>query len=108
LPCCAPVGERKPRSEDRQGATIKLREIGEDKAAEAVDHAAPASVTMRGGDRSPFPDRAWQHTAHSIGFLPAGGGARTQKILGVGEVQPDPSLKNARVNFALNALRAVD
>jgi hypothetical protein len=34
---------------------------------------------------------------------PAGGGAGTQKILGVGEVQSDPSLKNARVNVALNA-----
>jgi hypothetical protein len=31
-----------------------------------------------------------------------------QKILGVGEVQADLSLKNARVNVALNALRVAD
>jgi hypothetical protein len=92
----------------RADAAIKLREIGEDKAAEAVEHAAPAPVTMRGADWRPFRDRAWQHTAHSIGFLPAGGGVGTQKILGVGEVQSDPSLKDARVNVALNALRVAD
>jgi hypothetical protein len=91
----------------RAAVVLKLREIGEDRAAEAVEHATPAPATMRSGDWWPFRDRAWQHTAHSIGFLPAGGSGM-QKILGVGEVQADLSLKNARVNVALNALRVAD
>jgi hypothetical protein len=33
----------------RTNAAIKLREMGEDKAAEAIEQAAPAPVTMRGG-----------------------------------------------------------
>jgi hypothetical protein len=39
----------------RTDAAIKLREIGEDKAAEAIERAARAPVTMRGADWCPFP-----------------------------------------------------
>jgi len=62
---------------------------------------------MSVGDWWPFGDKASQHTAHAIGFLPAGGGG-TKKILGVGEAAADATLKNARINVALNALRVAD
>ncbi len=74
----------------RVDVAIKLREIGDDKAAEAIEHAAPARVTMRGADWWPFRDRAWQHTAHSIGFLPAGGGAGTKKSSASASCNPIP------------------
>jgi hypothetical protein len=93
----------------RAAAASKLREIGEDEAAEKLERAAPPPAKMSATDWWPFGDKAWQHTAHSIGFLPAnGGGAGPRKILGVGEAQADASLKNARVNVALNTLRVAD
>jgi hypothetical protein len=45
--------------------------------------------------------------AHAIGFLPSGGSG-TQNIIGVGEAQADVSLKNARINVALNVLRVAN
>src|SRR2546430_1413780 len=89
-------------------AAAKLREVGEDAAADAVERASPPPETMRAGGWWPFSNRAWQHTAHSIGFLPTGGASGRQKILGLGEAQADASLKNARINIALNALRVAD
>ncbi len=88
-----------------RAAAAKLREIGEDAAAAALEHAAATPKTMGLADWWPFADRAWQHTAHTIGFLPANG---TRDIVGIGEAKADPSLKNARINVALNALRVAD
>jgi hypothetical protein len=92
----------------RDDAAAKLRELGEVAAADAVERAPPAPVKLGRASWWPFSDRAWQHTAHSIGFLLAGGSTGSQKILGIGEAQSDPSLKNARINIALNALRVAD
>jgi hypothetical protein len=91
----------------RAAAASKLREIGEDQAAEALERAAPPPAKMGGADWWPFGDKAWQHTAHAIGFLPAGGRG-TQSIIGVGEAEADASLKNTRINVTLNALRVAD
>src|SRR5271165_6509429 len=91
----------------RAAAAAKLREIGEDQAAEALERAAPPPSKMGAADWWPFGDKAWQHTAHAIGFLPAGGSG-TQTIIGVGEAPADASLKNARINVALNTLRVAD
>ena len=90
----------------RAAAAAKLREIGEDQAAGALERASPPK-TMGAAEWWPFGDKAWQHTAHTIGFLPAGGSG-TQTIVGVGEAQADASLKNARINVALNTLRVAD
>lgn len=87
-------------------AAAKLRQLGEYETAEALERAAPPSQ-MSAADWWPFGDKAWQHTAHAIGFLPAGGSG-TQKIIGVGEAQGDSSLKNARINISLNALRVAN
>ena len=89
----------------RAAAAAKLREIGEDEAAAALEGAAAAPKTMGLTDFWPFGNRAWQHTAHTIGFLPANG---LNDIFGVGEAKADLSLKNARINVALNTLRVAD
>src|SRR5689334_13359061 len=87
----------------RVDAAVKLHELGEDAAADAVERAPLAPVTLGKASWWPFGNRAWQHTAHSIGFLPSSGGTGAQKILGIGEAQADSSLKNGRINIALNA-----
>jgi len=90
-------------------AVAKLREVGEDVPSEAVATAAgTGSATFGLMDFWPFGERNFQHTAHSIGFLPAGGGVNKQRILGIGEVEADTSLKNQRIKIALNALRVAD
>ena len=90
-------------------AVAKLREVGEAVPADVADGVRGAPLKMGPGGWSLFGDRAWRHAAHTIGFLPAaGGGGAARPILGVGEVAADPSLKNARVNIALNALRIAD
>lgn len=89
----------------RAAAADKLREFGEMEAAEALECAAPPPTLMRASGRWPFGNRGWQHTAHTLGFLPADG---STTILGVGEAKADVSLKNARINVALNALRVAD
>jgi hypothetical protein len=91
----------------RAQAAAKLRQLGETQAAASLESAAASPSTMGASDWWPFGDKPWQHTAHAIGFLPTGGSG-TQKILGVGEAAADPSLKNARINVALNALRVAD
>ena len=58
-------------------AAVKLRELGEDDLADALDaapQAAPATygVLSRIGIGG---DRAWLHTAHAVGFLAPAAGA---------------------------------
>ena len=80
--------------------------MAEEAAAAALESAAGRPARFGVADLWPFGDRAWQHTAHSIGFLPAGGPSGA--VLGVGEVAADSSLKNQRITIALNALRVAD
>jgi hypothetical protein len=44
----------------RDAAAAKLREVGEDAAADAVERASPPPKTMRAGGWWPFSNRAWQ------------------------------------------------
>jgi hypothetical protein len=88
-------------------AVAKLREVGEE-VPEAAAAEAQRKATFGLADWWPFKDRAWQHTAHSIGFLPTGGGSDNRDILGVGEVAGDVSLKSQRIKIALNGLRVAD
>ena len=93
----------------RTDAAAKLREVEEDAAADAVAEAARTEPARFGlSDLWPFRERHFQHTAHSIGFLPTGSSAAPRAILGVGEVAADASLKNRRIKIALNALRVAD
>ncbi len=92
----------------RSDAAAKLREVEEDAAADAVGEAAAGTARFGLSDLWPFRERHFQHTAHSIGFLPTDGGAEPRAILGVGEVAADTSLKDQRIKIALNGLRVAD
>ena len=87
----------------RADAAVKLREVAEEAAATALESDPGRPARFGVADLWPFGDRAWQHTAHSIGFLPASG--KSGAILGIGEVKADAALKNQRITIALNALR---
>jgi hypothetical protein len=49
----------------------------------------------------------WRHTSHSVGFIPMGASG-AGAIRHVGEVEPDPSLKDARLRITLDGLRVAD
>jgi hypothetical protein len=93
-------------------AAAKLREVGEDDLADAVDaapQAAPATygVLSRIGIGG---DRAWLHTAHAVGFLaPAPGpGSGLLPIRHAASIAPDHGLKGGRVKITLDGLRVAD
>lgn len=50
---------------------------------------------------------AWRHTSHSFGFIPAGA-SRSGAIQHVGEIAPDPGLRNARLRISLDGLRVAE
>lgn len=95
-------------------AAVKLREVGEDDLADAVDAAAQAApatygVLSRIGIGG---DRAWLHTAHAVGFLgpaPAPGqGADLLPIRHAASITPDHALKGGRVKVTLDGVRVAD
>jgi hypothetical protein len=72
--------------------------------------SAPEAVST-GGGRFGFTwlggSPPWRHTSHSFGFIPMGAtGAGV--VRHVGEVEPDPSLKDARLRITLDGLRVAD
>ena len=92
-------------------AATKLREIGEDEVAialEAAQHAEHLTYVRHKG-WWPFQDKAWQHTAHAFGYLaPSPPGGALLPIRHAGNVTPDMTLKNARVKITLDRLRIAD
>jgi hypothetical protein len=90
-------------------AEAKLREIGEEDLAAAIagsPEAAPATygVLSRLGIGG---DRPWLHTAHAVGYLPAGTG-QAGAVLPVENaisITPDEGLRGARVKLTLDGLR---
>lgn len=98
-----------------EDAAIRLREVGEEQAAEALLDAL-AEEQERGLDTFggvpawwPFQDRPWQYTAHAFGYLaptPPGDGALP--IRHAGNIEADASLKNARIKITLDRLRVAD
>jgi hypothetical protein len=96
-------------------AAEKLREVGEERAAEALEGAglsgSPTRETFGAKGRSwwPFQDRAWQHTAHAFGYLaPSGAGDELMPIRHAGSIEADASLRDARVRITLDRLRVAD
>jgi len=102
-----PVIGKLPLSE----AARKLREIGEEQAASALETATNQKSETFGAkpDWWLFQDRAWQHTAHAFGYLePAAPGDQPLPIKSVGNLLPDPGLRNRRLRITLNRLRVAD
>lgn len=95
----------------REAAAAKLRELGDETSAARLERLPGRPVTFGGGLRSwLFGDRAWEHTAHAFGFLPASaaGAAEPRPIASIGTVAADPTLRNARLRIVLNRLRVAD
>jgi hypothetical protein len=86
-------------------AAAKLRELGEDAAADALEDE-PEPAAFGGGRLWPFQDKPWQHTAHAFGYLaPAPPGDLPLPIRHAGSIAPDPTLKNSRIRITLDRLR---
>ncbi|MDZ7343211.1 MAG: hypothetical protein ONA90_01725 [candidate division KSB1 bacterium] len=96
-------------------AAAKLREIGEDETAAALEEMKKELAT-RGPDAFksakgwwPFLDKPWQHTAHAFGHLaPAPLDSGPLPIRHAGNIAADPTLKNARIKITLDCLRVAD
>jgi len=93
-------------------AAAKLREVGEEEAAEALERATqeqrPAETFGPFGLRWPF-DRPWQYTSHVFGYLaPSPPGNEMVPIKEAGNIAADDTLKNSRLKITLNRLRVAD
>jgi hypothetical protein len=91
-------------------AAAKLRELGEDQAADVLAAAArDRPPEVYGPGWWPFQDRPWQHTAHAIGHLaPSPHSDEAIPVRDASAIQPDPSLKGARLKVTLGRLYAAD
>jgi hypothetical protein len=101
------IGELPP-----EAAAVKLREVGEDELAQALEEAPQAAPTSYGvlSFLGIGRDRAWQHTAHAIGYLaPADGPqAGLLPIVHAGNIAADGALNGARIRVTLDGLRVAD
>jgi hypothetical protein len=93
-------------------AAVKLREVGEDEIARALEEA-PEAAPNTFGALSAFGigrDRAWQHTAHAVGYLAPADGPQTglQEIQQAGNIEPHEVLKGGRIKLTLDGLRVAD
>jgi hypothetical protein len=93
-------------------ASARLREMGDDEdTADALEPAGRTGAAYRsfGGLGGLFGPRAYQHTAHAIGFLPASPpGSERLPIVHAGNMAADESLKNGQIRITLNRLRVAD
>jgi hypothetical protein len=83
-----------------------------EKLGEPVSTPASTETTRAPGERFGFAERlfgdpAWRHTSHGFGFIPAGASGRVA-IRHVGEVEPEPDLRDARLRISLDGLRVAD
>jgi hypothetical protein len=87
----------------------KLRELGDFETAqmiEAAERSATDPALSFGALEGLFKPKPWQHTAHAYGYLAvAPPGAQRLAIQHAGNIEPDASLKNARLKITLNRLR---
>jgi hypothetical protein len=85
---------------------MKMREVGEDAAADALVGIAVPRPLAGALDFLPFRERLWAHTAHAFGYLaPAEPGPDLLPIRHAGNMKADASLKGASLRIALNRLR---
>ena len=89
-------------------ATIahKLREIGDDEAAEFYEFQAARMLPVR--PEGFFTPRRWLDTEHQFGFIPLfkPGADRFHPIVSASNIAPDPSLMHQRINIRLDRLYA--
>ena len=91
-------------------AIAKLREIGENEVADAIESAPRRRGAFDGlANMLSFlrlTPPAWVHTAHAFGYLaPASAEEGMLPIRHAGNITGDPRLKNSRIRITLNRLR---
>ncbi len=82
------------------------------KLGEPVRAPAGAAATPGAGERFGLAERLfgvppWRHTSHGFGFIPAGASGQVA-IRPVGEVEPEPWLRDERMRISLDGLRVAD
>src|SRR2546423_1679942 len=94
------IGELPPEE-----AAAKLRQVGEDEVAEALEAISlTSSHTLHPGWE--LPDKLWNHVAHAFGYLPpAQASSASLPIRSADAVPAQPALKQARVKITLDRLR---
>ncbi len=98
------IGELPPEE-----AAARLRQVGEDEVAEALEAIRETSSHTFGPGKSwwELPDKPWLHTAHAFGYLPpAQTGNASMSIQSAENIPAEPALKKARVKITLDRLRA--
>jgi hypothetical protein len=94
---------------DREGALAKLDELGES-PLEHEEGEVPRRTFAAGAGWFGRQPRAWQHTAHTFGFV-AGNVSGTEEpapVLHAGAMAAEESLRNAQIKITLDRLRVVD
>jgi hypothetical protein len=94
-------------------AASMLEELGDGASATSVRAALKSQAGQRnlGGGVNPYSlgsilgkPAKWAHSAHTLGFIPAGGSQGVQQILNAGSIAADAGLKGQPLRVALNAL----
>jgi len=89
-------------------AAKKLREVGEDRAAESIEQAprTGAQTFAMGKSWWPFQDQPWQYTAHTFGYLaPSSHISGPQPVHHIENISADTKLRGARIKVTLDRLR---
>lgn len=96
-------------SQPPQIVAEKLREIGDDEAAQEYEELAQKTERGERGFEF-FSPRNWLNTQHQIGFIPRfePGSQRYQKIVSASNLEPNMNLQNQRINVRLDRLRVFD
>lgn len=86
----------------------KLREIGDEEAAEFYETRAKEVGSLYDGVFNP--PRRWLDTQHQYGFIPLfdPDSAQFHKVVSATNILPDDSLKNQRINVRLGWLRVYE
>lgn len=87
------------------GIARKLREIGDDEAAEFYEQQADVAIPYL--PEGLFSPRRWLDTQHQYGFIPLfeAGTQRFHPIISATNMPPDKSLQNQRINIRLDWLK---
>lgn len=93
-----------------QEVAAKLRELGEQEAADLLVESEAAEAAVFGiGDWFRGKPRAWQYTAHTFGYLPPlNPGTDPVAIQHAGNIEADRELQNTPLKLTLQGLRVAD
>lgn len=93
-------------------ALVKLRELGEYEFANQIEgKLRDASISVDAfGSIHLLPDKAWQHTEHTFGYIKPMPARQTKPIpiRHANNILADESLKNSRIKITLDRLRVAD